>query len=98
MIEINHSNIELKALVEVGKSIAYEKLETKKTFLKALRAFFVVIELLNDTKGLRMYKQYNYKKGEEISSVSIITTKIKGLLLFKEFDNGSRIDIQELKY
>ena len=98
MIKVVHSNIELKALIEKGKSNAYGKLEAKNTFLKALRAFFVVIGILDNTKGLRMYKQYDYKKGENISSVSIIVSKIKGMLLFREFEDGSRIDILELKY
>lgn len=98
MIKVNHSNIELKALIEKGKSSTYGKLEAKKTFLKTLRAFFVVIEILNNTKGLLMYKQYNYKKGVKISSVTIMASKIKGMLLFRENEEGSRIDIQELKY
>ena len=62
MIYVNHSNTELKTLIEKGKSNVYGKLAAKKTFLKALRAFFVVIGILNNTKGLLMYKQYNYKK------------------------------------
>ena len=98
MIKVVHSDIELKALIEKGKSSAYGKLEAKKAFLKALRAFFVVIGILDNTKGLRMYKQYDYKKGVKISYVSIIASKIKGMLLFREYEDGSRIDIQELKY
>ena len=98
MIKVNHRNIELKALIDKGKSVAYRKLEAKVTFLKALRAFFVVIGILNDIEGLRMYKQYNYKKGVEISSVNIIASKIKGMLLFRESEEGNRIDILELKY
>lgn len=98
MINVNHSNTELKTLIEKGKSSAYGKLEAKKTFLKALRAFFVVLGILNDTKGLLMYKQYNYKKGVKMSSVNIIASKIKGILLFREFEDGSKIDILELKY
>lgn len=98
MINVNHSNTELKTLIEKGKSSVYGKLEAKKTFLKALRAFFVVIGILNNTKELLMYKQYNYKKGVKISSVSIIASQIEGMLLFREFEDGSRIDILELKY
>lgn len=98
MIKVNHKNIELKALIEKGKSSAYRKLETNKKFLKVLRSFFVVIGILNDIEGLRMYKQYNYKKGVEISSVNIIASKIKGMLLFRESEEGNKIDILELKY
>lgn len=98
MIYVNHSNTELKTLIEKGKNNVYGKLAAMKTFLKALRAFFVVIGILNNTKGLLMYKQYNYKKGVKISSVSIIASQIKGMLLFREFEDGSRIDILELKY
>lgn len=98
MIKVNHKNIELKALIEKGKSSAYRKLETNKKFLKVLRSFFVVIGILNDIEGLRMYKQYNYKKGVEISSVNIIASKIKGILLFRESEEGNKIDILELKY
>ena len=54
MIKVNHKNIELKALIEKGKSSAYRKLETNKKFLKVLRSFFVVIGILNDIEGLRM--------------------------------------------
>lgn len=95
---IIHKNIELKALIEKGKSSTYRKLEAKKTFLKALRAFFFVIGILNDTKELLLYKQYNYKKGEDISSVNINASHINGLLLFKESEDGRIIDICELKY
>ena len=98
MIKVNHKNIELKALIEKGKSSAYRKLETNKKFLKVLRSFFVVIGILNDIEGLRMYKQYHYKKGVEISSVNIIASKIKGMLLFRESEEGNKIDILELKY
>lgn len=98
MIKVKHSNIELKALIERGKSGAYRKLEAKKTFLKALRAFFVVIGILDNLEGLRMYKQYNYIKGIDTSSVNIITSKIKGILLFRESAEGRSIDILELKY
>ena len=98
MIKVNHKNIELKALIEKGKSSAYRKLEANKKFLKVLRSFFVVIGILNDIEGLRMYKQYNYKKGVEISSVNIIASKIKGMLLFRESEEGNKIDILELKY
>ena len=98
MIKVNHKNIELKALIEKGKSSAYRKLEANKKFLKVLRSFFVVIGILNDIEGLRMYKQYNYKKGVEISSVNIIASKIKGMLLFRESEEGNKIDIIELKY
>jgi len=98
MIKVGHRNIELKALIEKGKSGAYRKLEAKKTFLKALRSFFVVIGILNDIEGLRMYRQYNYIKGVETSSVNIIASKIKGILLFREYEEGKKIDILELKY
>lgn len=98
MIKVKHSNIELKALIERGKSGAYRKLEAKKTFLKALRAFFVVIGILDNLEGLRMYKQYNYIKGIDTSSVNIITSKTRGILLFRESAEGRSIDILELKY
>ena len=98
MIIINHRDTELKALLERGKSSTYRKLEAKKTFLNALRAFFFVLEIINSTKDLLLYRQYNYIKGEDKSSVSIITSKIKGMLLFKEYEEGRRIDILELKY
>ena len=98
MIKVRYKNIELKALIEKGKSSAYRKLEANKKFLKVLRSFFVVIGILNDIEGLRMYKQYNYKKGVEISSVNIIASKIKGMLLFRESEEGNKIDILELKY
>lgn len=98
MIKVNHRNIELKALIEKGKSSVYRKLEAKKTFLKVLRSFFVVIGILNDIEGLRMYKQYNYIKGVDTSSVSIITSKFKCILLFRESKEGKSIDILELKY
>lgn len=98
MIKVGHRNIELKALIEKGKSGAYRKLEAKKTFLKALRSFFVVIGILNDIEGLRMYRQYNYIKGVDTSSVHIIASKIKGILLFREYEEGKKIDILVLKY
>ena len=98
MIKVSHRNIELKALIERGKSSAYRKLEAKKTFLNTLRAFFFVLEIIHSTKDLLLYKQYNYIKGEEKSSVNIITSKMKGKLLFRESAEGRSIDILELKY
>ena len=98
MIKVNHKNIELRALIERGKSSAYRKLEANKKFLKVLRSFFVVIGIVNNIKELQMYKQFQYNKGVEISSVNIIASKIKGMLLFREMEEGNRIDILELKY
>jgi len=98
MIKVSHRNLELKALIEKGKSSAYRKLEAKKTFLNTLRAFFFVLGIVNSTKDLLLYKQYSYIKGEETSCVSIITSKIKGMLLFRESAEGRSIDILELKY
>ena len=98
MINVSHRNIELKALIEKGKSSAYRKLEERKSFLNTLRAFFFVLEIINSTRDLLLYKQYNYIKGEEKSSVSIITSKFKCILLFRESKEGKSIDILELKY
>ena len=98
MVKINYSNIELKALIEKGKSSAYRKLEANKTFLKVLRGFFFVIDVINNIKELEKYKQFNYIKDVDKSSVNIIASKIKGILLFREYEDGKRIDIIELKY
>jgi len=98
MILVNHKNIELQTLIEKGQSRAYKKLEAKKTFLKVLRSFFDVIRIMDNTDDLNLYTSYNYKKGVELSSVCIIGSKIEGMLLFREFEEGCRIDILELKY
>lgn len=97
-MKVNYKNIELKALIERGKSCAYRKLEANKKFLKVLRSFFVVTGIVNNIKELQMYKQFQYNKGVEISSVNIIASKITGMLLFRELEDGNRIDILELKY
>ena len=83
MIKVRHRNIELKALIEKGKSSAYRKLEAKNTFLKALRSFFVVIGILNDIEGLRMYRQYNYIKGVDIEGASFCKISRKRMLFLK---------------
>lgn len=98
MIKVRYKNIELKALIEKGKSSAYRKLEANKKFLKVLRSFFVVMGIVNNIKELQMYKQFQYNKGVEISSVNIIASKNKGMLLFRESEEGNKIDILELKY
>ncbi len=98
MIRVNFKNIELTALIKKGKSSEYGKLKSKKTFLKVLRSFFDVIEILDNTEDLQLYKLYNYKKGEEISSITIKASKIEGILLFRESIEGKYIDILELKY
>lgn len=97
-MHINILNMELKALIEKGKSNAYGKLESKKNFLNALRAFFVVLEILDNTKELLLYRQYHYNKDVEISRVLIMASKMKATLLFKELEDGRKIDIIELKY
>ena len=48
MIKVSYKNIELKALIEKGKSSAYRKLEANKKFLKVLRSFFVVMGIVNN--------------------------------------------------
>lgn len=98
MIVVNVLNLELKSLVEKGKSSVYRKLESKKTFLNALSAFFVVLEILNNTKDLLMYQQYHYNKDVEISWVLIMASRMKATLFFKELEEGRRIDIIGLKY
>ena len=98
MIEVNHINAELKALIEKGRSSAYEKLQSKAAFLKALRAFFFLLNIVNDTNELSKYWHLHYKRGVEQSSVLIVASKIRGLLLIKEMEEGRKIDILELKY
>ncbi len=98
MIKVNHSDIELKALIEKGKSSTYRDLETKKKFLMVLRSFFSVIRIIDNTTELNWYTFYNYKQGLKVSSIIIVATQVKGELIFREFDDGRRIDIIKLKY
>lgn len=62
----------------------------------ALRSFYTILEILDDTTELKRYEYLQYKRGVEISSVLISASKIQGKLLFKEYDHGGRIDILDL--
>lgn len=62
----------------------------------ALRSFYAILEILDDTTDLKRYDYLQYKKGVEISSVLISASKMQGKLLFKEYDYGSRIEILDL--
>jgi len=96
MVKIEYHNPELESLMSTGKSSTYKELSGKRAFLKAMHGFCSLLRILNSTKDLLMFKQYDYKHRVNISHVLIIGAKIKAKLLFTEFEQGTRISINDL--
>lgn len=46
MVEVHHNNKEIEGLVFKGESTLYKELVRKKAFLKALRAFYSILEVI----------------------------------------------------
>ena len=68
----------------------------KKTFLKAIHAFYSILHIIDNTRDLSKFKYLNYKKGVKNSSVLISTAKTQGTLLFTEDEFGKNISIYDL--
>ncbi len=70
MIKIIHKNKDLETLIKKGESTTYKDV-SKKAFIKSLRAFYSLLEIIDEAKELMKYHYLKYKK-TELSSVIIV--------------------------
>ena len=95
MIHICHKNFEIESLVLKNESTLYKELLQKKAFLKALRAFYSILEVIDDIRDLMKYNFLQYTR-KELSSVLITGGDTKKKLIFSEEEDGQSIVILEL--
>lgn len=96
MVEVHHNNKEIEGLVFKGESTLYKELVRKKAFLKALRAFYSILEVINNIRDLMRYYTFLQYQRKELSSVLIAGAGVSKRLIFSEHDNGQSILIFEL--
>lgn len=78
-----------------NESTLYKELLRKKAFLKALRAFYYLLEVIDDIRDLMKYTFLQYKRNE-LSSVLIAGGGTNKKLIFSEIEDGQSIEILEL--
>lgn len=96
MVEVHHNNKEIEGLVFKGESTLYKELVRKKAFLKALRAFYPILEVIDNIRDLMRYYTFLQYQRKELSSVLIAGAGVSKRLIFSEHDNGQSILIFEL--
>ena len=96
MVEVHHNNKEIESLVFKNESTLYNELVRKKAFLKALRAFYSILEVIDNIRDLMRYYTFLQYQRKELSSVLIAGTGVSKRLIFSEHDNGQSILILEL--
>lgn len=95
MVKVHHKNKEIEALVFENESTMYKELLRKKAFMKALRAFYTLLEIIDDIRDLMRYTFLQYKRNE-LSSVLIAGGGTKKNLIISEKEDGQSIEILEL--
>ena len=95
MIKILHKNKEIESLVLTSESTLYKELSRKRAFIKALHAFYSILEVIDDIRDLMKYAYLQYKR-QEFSSVLIVGSGVSKRLIFTEYDDGQSIIIQDL--
>ena len=96
MVEVHHKNKEIESLVFMNESTLYKELVRKKAFLKALRAFYSILEVIDNIRELMRYYTFFQYQRKELSSVLIAGAGVSKRLIFSEHDNGQSILILEL--
>ena len=91
---IIQKNKDIKTLVKTGRINTYKDV-SKKSFIKSLRAFYTLLEVLNEAKQLMKYHYLKYQKSK-YSSVLIVGASTSKHLIFSEHDNGQTIQILDL--
>ena len=94
MVEVRHKNKEIESLVMKEESTLYKELLRKKAFLKAVRAFYLLLEVIDNIGDLMKYTFLQYKLNE-LSSVLIAGGGINKKLIFSEIEDGQCIVILE---
>lgn len=95
MVRVRYKNKEIENLVLKNESTLYKELLRKKAFLKALHAFYSILEVIDDIRDLMKYTFLQYKR-KELSSVLIAGGDTNKNLIFSEKEDGQSIEILEL--
>ena len=80
----------------MNESTLYKELLRKKAFLKALRAFYSILEVIDNIRDLMRYYTFLQYQRKELSSVLIAGAGVSKRLFFLEHANGQSILILEL--
>ena len=96
MVEVHHNNKEIESLVFINESTLYKELLRKKAFLKAMRTFYSILEVIDNIRDLMRYYTFLQYQRKELSSVLIVGTGVSKRLIFSEHEDGQSIKILEL--
>ncbi len=96
-MKIQIDDPDLKELIFTGSNNRYSKLARDKKFMAALGRVFRVLEVVENTNGLKQYSFLHYEqlKGSRSSSIRIMNRRIERLI-FEELNNGLTIRLLEL--
>ena len=88
---------DLKELIYTGSNNKYRQLARDKSFMAALGRVFRVLEIVENTNGLKKYSFLHYEilRGVCRSSIRIMNGRIERLI-FEEIDNGLIINLLEI--
>ena len=96
-MKIQIDDPDLKELIFTGSNNRYIKLARDKKFMAALGRVFRVLEIVENTNGLRLYSFLHYEqlKGIRKSSIRIMNGRIERLIC-EEIDDGIEIKLLEI--
>lgn len=88
---------DLKELIYTGSNNKDRQLARDKSFMAALGRVFRVLEIVENTNGLKKYSFLHYEilRGVCRSSIRIMNGRIERLI-FEEIDNGLIINLLEI--
>lgn len=96
-MEINYENSDIETLITKGQGSFLARLHRRRTFLKVLKSFIAVLEVISETKDLLYYKWLNHNAGKDVSFVLLTYSKYSCKLLFSEQEAGKKITIKDLQ-
>ena len=97
-MKIQIDDADLKELIETGHNNRFKRLERSRKFMEALGRVYGILEMVNDTRGLKPYSFLHYEQLKDtggLSSVRILNGRVERLI-FREIENGVEIVILEL--
>ena len=96
MVQVNHQNREIESLVFANESTLYKELLRKKAFLRSLRAFYSILEVIDNIKDLLRYYTFLQYQRKELSSVLITGAGVSKRLVFSEHNDGQNVKVLDL--
>lgn len=97
-MQVSISDKDLEELINTGQNSKYKKYSRDKKFLDGLARAYKIMQIVENTEGLRLYSYLHYEKlanNVNLSTVRIVNGRVERLL-FEETNDGIEITIIEL--